>query len=180
MKVLKSTRKAGGFVLTELLIGLAIIAAVLGTIAATAAYLNSSNSAQDQARLVESIGQDLRMKYQRANNFSGLTNTVAINLGVFPDQMVNGTTVLNTWNGTVTIAPAADLNGVANRAFLVSWPNVPEDECVNLSTTAIAANRIRVGTTVIQQDGQAINVAAAGTACSGTTNTVDFLFHKNS
>ncbi len=83
MKVLKSTRKAGGFVLTELLIGLAIIAAVLGTIAATAAYLNSSNSAQDQARLVESIGQDLRMKYQRANNFSGLTNTVAINLGGF-------------------------------------------------------------------------------------------------
>jgi type II secretory pathway pseudopilin PulG len=180
MKGFNSSRKASsGFVLTELLIGLAIIAAVLGTIAVTAAYLNSSNAAQDQARLIESIGKDLRMKYQRANNFSGLTTQVAINLGVFPDQMVNGTTALNTWNGTVAIAPAADLNSVANRAVLVTWPNVPADECVSLSTTAIDANRIRVGTTVIQQDGQAINVANAGTACTGTTNTVDFLFHKN-
>lgn len=178
MKRLKANQRATGFALTELLIALAIVAAAITTIAMIATGALSSSKASDQARIIDSIGQDLQTKYQRANNFAGLTTASAIALGIFPEQMVNGTTVLNTWNGTVTTAPAADINGVANRAALVTWTNVPADECSSLSTASTKANRVRVGTTVVQQDGTAVNIAGAGTACSGNTNTVDFLYHK--
>jgi type II secretory pathway pseudopilin PulG len=168
----------GGFALTELLIALGVVAGILAAIAGVAATLQSSAGASDHVRQIETIAQNLGSIYTRSSNFSGLTQTVARDLQVFPGQMDDGTAVYNTWNGAVTVAAATDLSGNANRAFTITTEDIPEDVCSDLASNTAGARQVQVGgTSVYEVNNRDLDVAAIATGCSGGAD-VTYLYEK--
>ena len=160
--------RSGGFALTELLIALGVVAGILA----------ASAGASDHARRIETSAQNISSIYTRASNFSGLTQTVARDLQVFPGAMDDGSAVYNTWNGSVTVAAATDLSGNANRAFTITTEDIPEDVCSDLASNTAGARRVQVGGTTVYEAGTTdLNVAAISTGCSGGAD-VTYLYEK--
>lgn len=164
---LAKRQKERGFTLMETLLVIAIVAVV---IAGAFALYNVAMSDSDVNQSVSEV-QSISTRIQKAYNVSGspyssLTTQAGINIGVFPEGMIRGTTVYNTWNGMVT------LTGTAT-TFTITYTNVPQSSCASF-----AASSGNIGESLVQVavNGTGItppvDPATAGAACSQTNNTI--------
>lgn len=175
---LNSLGRSGGFALTELFIALGVIAMILASVAGVASILQASSGASDHARQIETISQNLSSIYTRAPNFSGLSQSVARDLQVFPGTMDDGSAVFNRWNGSVVVSATADLRGNSNRAFTVTTEAIPEEVCSDLASNTAGARRVQVGSTTVYEAGTTdLDVARIATSCLGGAN-VTYLYEK--
>lgn len=141
---------------------------VLGIIAALAitAFMiypkvSSSNSAKTEASNINTIKAAVKSLYSSSPDYAGLTTEVAIKSKVFPDTMVNadGTAALNTFKGTVTIAPFRFSTIYAeNSSFRITYSSVPQEECVKI-ISAVASNFFH-----ITVDGRIMKIPESGIA----------------
>ncbi|ECA3699875.1 prepilin-type N-terminal cleavage/methylation domain-containing protein [Salmonella enterica subsp. enterica serovar Muenchen] len=172
MVLLNSKRKSKkGFSLLELLLVLGIIAALV--VAAFIVYPKVQASQRAQA--------GVKALYTSASSFTGLTNTVAVQAKIFPDNMLSGTgnaaKPINAFKGNVTLAAAATgPSSAAGSSFTITYDNVPAAECVKI-TTAAAGNfyTAKVGSKVVKAADGTLDVAATAAACNNaTSNTLVF------
>ena len=182
MVLLNNKRKSKkGFSLLELLLVLGIIAALV--VAAFIVYpkVQASQRAQAESNNIATIQAGVKALYTSASSFTGLTNTVAVQAKIFPDNMLSGSGTaakpINAFKGNVTLAATATgPSSAAGTSFTITYDNVPAAECVKIATAAAGNFYITtVGTKVVKAAGGTLDVAATAAACTNaTSNTLVF------
>ena len=169
MKALSNNFNGGsrqkGLTLIELMISLSIAAIVLAGIYAVYQGTTNDQSTTTEIRSAQAIASKIRNIFPNGrNNYSGLSNQMVINAQGFPANMnTSGTTVYNTWAGTVTVA--------ANAApgFDITYGSVPKYACQPFVAGAeVGFYAIKIGTTTVKTSGGVLDMTAVGTACAGT------------
>ena len=154
--LIKNIKNKKGFSLLELLLVLGIIAALV--VAAFIVYpkVQASQRAQAESNNIATIQAGVKALYTSASSFTGLTNTVAVQAKIFPDNMLNGSTPINAFKGNVVVESAdTGPSAAAGSSFTITYSNVPAAECTKIITAA-AGNFYTAGV------GEAGNVKAAG------------------
>ncbi len=180
MVLLNSKRKSKkGFSLLELLLVLGIIAALV--VAAFIVYpkVQASQRAQTESNNIATIQAGVKALYTSASSFTGLTNTVAVQAKIFPDNMLSGVgnaaVPVNAFKGNITVLAANTGPSLATgSSFTISYANVPAAECTKI-ITATAGNFYiaTVNAKVVKPAGGTLDVAATTAACNNaTSNTI--------
>jgi prepilin-type N-terminal cleavage/methylation domain-containing protein len=88
--LIKNIKSKKGFSLLELLLVLGIIAALV--VAAFIVYpkVQASQRAQAESNNIATIQAGVKALYTSASSFTGLTNSVAVQAKIFPDNMLSG------------------------------------------------------------------------------------------
>lgn len=147
-----------GFVLTELLLAVAVVA-VIGLIGAGVYQgLRSNINADDQGDKVIALVSDIQKNWRNAGSYSGLAVADLNKLALIKSPMkFDGTNMLDAWGNTMTIN-----GGTTSFAITVggSTNALDKDACGNIaSKIAAVASNINIG------------ASAAGTATGGVTGS---------
>ena len=88
--LIKNKKSKKGFSLLELLLVLGIIAALV--VAAFIVYpkVQASQRAQAESNNIATIQAGVKALFTSASSFTGLTNSVAVQAKIFPDNMLSG------------------------------------------------------------------------------------------
>jgi len=109
----------------------------------------------------------IQQLYAGAPSYNGLDNTVGIHAGLFPSDMVKGTSVVNRWGGTITLGTAS-----SDTQFTISLSGVPRDQCPTLAQFGDDWVSVTVNGAALTMG--AGRVASATTSCSGDSNAIVF------
>ena len=87
---------------------------------------------------VSMIVTNIRNLYAQQNDYVGLNNKTAIQMGVIPDELgtdATSGTLTNAFQGTVLIDAAQSGNsGAPNKAFVLTMNGLSREACVSLAT----------------------------------------------
>lgn len=187
MNKFNQARSQGGFSLIELLLVLAIVAAL--AVAAFIVYprVQAGRNAGYEAQVLSAAVAGAKAIFV-SGNYTTLDNTVANNAELFPTSMINGADgIVNQWEGAVVIegtdAAGAD-TGAVRRYITITYPEVPRDVCMRLGASA-AQNfgRVAVGgdtpTVIIDtfdnvETNNVVDEAALTSSCGNGPNTMVF------
>lgn len=174
-----SARRKRGMTLIEAAMVLAILAVVIAGIMIF--YTNADGSRKTSAAISElgAIQQSVRSLYAGQATFTNLANTVLVNSDSLPSKMINGTAIIHSHNGAVTVAAANAGNGAAS-GFSVQMNNVPSDACAKMVTQDLGRGlfSVEVGGTTRSITGTPppFDPATAGTSCGAAANTITWIF----
>ncbi len=181
--LLKNRKSKKGFSLLELLLVLGIIAALV--VAAFIVYpkVQASQRAQAESNNIATIQAGVKALYTSASSFTGLTNSVAVQAKIFPDNMLSGSgssaTPINAFKGNVVVASAdTGPSAATGSSFTITYSNVPAAECTKIITAA-AGNFYTAGVGTagnVKAAGGGLDVAETATQCEsgGNSNTLIF------
>lgn len=181
--LIRKQKSKKGFSLLELLLVLGIIAALV--VAAFIVYpkVQASQRAQAESNNIATIQAGVKALYTSASSFTGLTNTVAVQAKIFPDNMLSGSgssaSPVNAFKDNVTLASVSTgPSGTAGSAFTITYSNVPAAECTKIITAA-AGNFYSAGVGTagnVKAAGEVLDVAKTATQCQtgGNSNTLIF------
>lgn len=179
---LKMKKRQSGFTLVELGIVVAIAAVIIGIGLVVVPSILASTRANGEISDLPAITTKIQRSFANQPNYSSptaATMPVLINLRVFPESEVNGTTVNNRWGGTITAA--VDTLKTAGDAVTITETNLPQAECVQVIQGVDRSYRkIAVNGTGVKADGEAqIHLDTLGTACgTGGNNSIALTFGK--
>lgn len=142
MKNFNQARSQGGFSLIELLLVLAIIAAL--AVAAFIVYprVQAGRNASYEAQVLSSAQAGVKALFT-TNNYRNLSKAAAFNAEIFPANMnLSTTSIKNQWDGEVEIGPSTSAGAAATgtgpvRYFRIVYTNVPADVCIRLAGAAV-------------------------------------------
>ncbi|WP_310622254.1 type 4 pilus major pilin [Flexibacterium corallicola] len=171
-------RRNKGATLTEMLLVMGIIAGILVTVFVTYQLTEDSRKSTEAMQELASIQSKIRNLYSGQSNYNGIGNSSVIKM--LPSTMVNGSSVLNAFQGVVTIA-AADGGGGSNSGFSIKYDNIPMEGCIDLATSDLGPSvyTIKVNTTTKSLgsgDELPFNPGNASTACSSEVNSLTWIF----
>lgn len=190
MKNFKQARNQGGFSLIELLLVLAIIAAL--AVAAFIVYprVQAGRNATYESQILSSAQAGVKALFT-TNNFRNINKAAAYNAEIFPKNMnISATDIQNQWTGAVDVTPstaagADDSAGTGPaRYFRIVYPTVPTDVCIRLASAAVQNfGTVTVQGVVVQDSYSAtqvpLNEAAIATNCKQTDGNADLVFVSN-
>ncbi|HGY8314653.1 TPA: type 4 pilus major pilin, partial [Escherichia coli] len=170
--LIKKRKSKKGFSLLELLLVLGIIAALV--VAAFIVYpkVQASQRAQAESNNIATIQAGVKALYTSASSFTGLTNSVAVQAKIFPDNMLSGSgssaTPINAFKGNVVVASAdTGPSEATGSSFTITYSNVPAAECTKIITAA-AGNFYTAGVGTagnVKAAGEVLDVAKTATQC---------------
>lgn len=172
-------KKTKGFTLIEVLIVLAIAAAVLFAVFAAVSKVQAKQITKEAAEGLNLMVADTRAKFKSQGNFTGISPKVLIDNRIPPSNMIQGNNIVSPWNTNIGVAAATLQN--TNDAVAFTYTGIGEEDCSNFVTAAEGSfARVTVnGTAVKDVPGNVhqVNVATLGTACSngGANNTIVFV-----
>lgn len=126
-----------GFTLIEALVVMIVGIVILAAAAAGIGKLFRSSEISTEAENITQMSANIRNLKNGANGYAGLKNAIAVQYKAIPATMTVSTTrqgdettstIHNTWNGEVKIAPV----GSSNQAFSITYDNVPDEACQQL------------------------------------------------
>ena len=142
----------------------------VGGVVALGYTATTANKDQQAISQVSTLVLGIQQLYSGQNNYTSLTNTVAITAGL----PVNGTftapaTINDPWGGAVVVAVAA---GNAS-SFTVTVGGVPPASCSKLVTGLNSWTSVSVNATAFAAP---VDAGALSAACTAAANTVMFTF----
>jgi hypothetical protein len=160
------SRKQRGVFSVEL--GLALLIGSL-IIAAAAVFFSQNmrkTSLNTNVQYIQMIAGNAKTTYGQRGAYGDVTTAVAVRSRVIPAELRDGTaaTATNPYGGVITVAPA---NGTGvNDLLVITWPNVPANQCNDL-VTAISRDmrRITVNGVEVKPLDAALNNATTATNC---------------
>lgn len=163
-------KRESGFTLIEVMvvmvIGIVIIAVATGGVRRAFA----GNEVNTETRNVNDLMANIQAM-KGVDGFSSISTQLLHRVHGIPTALstTDGTSVLNSWNGAVTIRG----NGTA---FTINYAAVPESACIQLATKIAEAGamRVHVGSTPITNSGEASG------ACTSSSNSMAFTFNATS
>ena len=164
-RVKKNFRQSGASLLEALLwMAIALIVAGFAT-ALLKGALSGSNTLKSGNETKALINGTRSASGGSANFGVGSLNSGLIAAGLVPDTLsVYGTTITNSFGGTVTVTGATT-------QFTITETGIPQDVCTKKLTNAdpgITSVAVNAGTA----SGLPISLAASATACNAATNTI--------
>jgi prepilin-type N-terminal cleavage/methylation domain-containing protein len=170
---LNSRRQQRGITLIEVSIGL-IIAAIIAAAAFIAFQNNSRRSeVRESVATITATLAEVQQKFGRTNGYVGMTRATVLESGTIE--------AVNTYSGNICVNGILNVNGLADpaacvdgqasaavandarNAALVTWTNVPLDQCLDIVTgTMQGATTVWVGATEIARNGQLLANATCG------------------
>ena len=175
----KSLKKQKGVTLVELMLGLVIIAVVLGIGILVYQKVQASSRAYRASAGILALTAGVKGIYTTPV-YTNISPTVLIQANKAPTDMVTSATTLGSlWGGNVLLA-AVNYNGGTNNAIQITYPSVPANEC-NSVLASLAPNfqKITAGSgagTVVKDDSAspavAFDPAVTAGVCNNTSNTL--------
>lgn len=170
-------RHQNGLMPRKLFFGLATF--IVGTMVVLIA-LNQTNPSLKGKEAQDQISQllDAVRKVYPGPSYSGVSATSLINRGFAPRTMVNGSNLVNTFDGVVTLAAVSVASGTDN-AIVIAFPQVPRVECKLIITqlhslfARVAANKISVKDE-FSVSPSSFNSATTEKACDKERNLISF------
>ena len=141
-----------------------------------AMFKHKMNSTLDQITMLVT---NIRTMYGTQDNYEGLTAAQAIQLGIIPAAMKNGSALVSPFKGPVTIATskASDATGAPdNTAFVVTYNDLPSEACINLATAewGTGAGSGFIGVQAATTSGADASGAYVGAALDGRNEGVPY------
>lgn len=150
----KSPFQKRGFNLVEAAIVLGIVGLVIGGIWIAASAVQSNLRKSEASKALIQIVQNVRIMFDgQTPAATGSINSAAISAHAVPTDFINGTNIVNPWNGNVTIALAQA--GTQIDSIDVTYDSMPKDVCIELTsrntnvTTGTGLTRLLIGTTTV-------------------------------
>lgn len=170
-------RRSGqsGVTLIELTVTLAVFAALIALAVPIGNVLLGNTEVQGQKTRLTTIQRNVQDLFSGRSNYANLDTSAAIDASVFPKDMVSGSSVVHAWGADVTVEAANDTNGNADRAFEVTWEQVPEDACTDMATGSSAVEVSINGSAVSDSDGS-VDPTQAGSQCAGGEADIAYLY----
>lgn len=172
---LNKKKHTQGMSLVELLLVVGLAAIILAGMFVAYNKVQSTNAANTESTNISTLRAGIKNLYGTTSNFSGVNAQVLLNARAVPDSMrtATGTTINNSFGGTVTVAPATFAGGGANNAFAITYPNVPVDVCAKLVVAvAQSFNLVTVNGTTVKNTstntGNEVNIATLASSCTTT------------
>ncbi|MDQ2309640.1 type 4 pilus major pilin [Pluralibacter gergoviae] len=181
--LIKNIKSQKGFSLLELLLVLGIIAALV--VAAFIVYpkVQASQRAQAESNNIATIQAGVKSLYTASSSFTGLTNSVAVQAKIFPDNMLVGSGTeakpVNAFKGNVLVKEdSTGPSKAKGSSFTITYENVPAAECTKIITAA-AGNFYTAGVGTagnVKAAGEVLDVTKTATQCQtgGNDNTLIF------
>lgn len=170
--------KQKGFTLIEMSVVLVLAGILLSPLFLRFMDKRDQTIAKEEAENWITIAANAQEKYSTEPDYTGVTETIAKGLDIFPKSMLVGTAVQNKVKGAITCA-AVDLTGTKD-GWECTSANYPKAVC-NAVVQKLDATmrRITVGSTVVKPTDQKVNLTDLSSACSGSTaNSLKFVIPK--
>lgn len=124
-----------GYSLIELLLVIAFIAGALVLAFVTYPKVQATSRANLESQHLSVLSTEIKNLYASAKSFSTLSNAVALNAKIIPDDMrVDGVAIKNVWEGDVIIETSPTPN-----KYQITYGMVPAAECAKIAT-GVAVN----------------------------------------
>ena len=137
-----------GFSLIEILISLGIVASLLLLVFIVVPRVQAQLRVNETSEQLTGMVASLKGLYTTAKDFNNLTTVRAVKGHIYYDNMpvdkTNGT-IKNSWDGDVYFGPDTGTQAsqaprytgdIASRRFMITYTNVPDNECAKLSSSA--------------------------------------------
>lgn len=162
----RALNRQAGASLLEAIAFLGVAATIIvGAVALLSTAFSSARSNRSHEEVMAISTGVKRLYMSQAGSYGAVDMTAALaNAKIFPTTLaVSDTgTVLNAWNGAVTVAGATT-------TFTISYAAIPQEVCVELVADSAQWIGVAVNGTDVPMP---ITVAAASTACNAAANTV--------
>lgn len=137
----------------------------------------SSNKVSTAAAQITTLQANINQLYAGTSaGPSGLSNTTLTEANEIPSGMpVSGSTISNSWGGTVTIQAdtGASLTGDAD----IIYTSVPQEACNKLSLALLPSmTQITINSADAIAAGDKTAVTAVAAACAKSSNSITFTF----
>lgn len=182
------TRKAqSGFTIVELLVVVGVFFGLVALAMVKVPQLLANSRAAGEVSELPGIAAEMQRIAQNRPNWSTFTLDSMIRGGAFPDNRVTiptsgAASAQNRWSGAILFASGTITN--TGDIARLTYTAVPMRECKNIVIGVAqvfrrvfvdGANSGTIGAgTAVKADGQPVNEATVGTACSGETNTITY------
>lgn len=158
-------KRQRGVTLIEAIIFLSLLSVVLGIVLNKASIAFTSNRAAQSTDAAQLIAAGVKSAYQLRNSYTGLTTATAINNGLVPDYMVNGSVLTNVWGGSVVIAAATS----PSNGFTIVFQGVPPEDCAKfVNAVSSGFEEVSIKNTKVKAFGAqgGADPTQVGTGCS--------------
>jgi type II secretory pathway pseudopilin PulG len=173
-----------GLSLIEAAMVLAIMTLVIAGVMTFFQNANNSQKANESVGQLAAIQQAVRSLFAGQSSYLDLTTAVVAESRLLPNKMVGaGSTLRNSFNGTIEILPSGGSTTPADSMFSVRYTNLPVEACRRMATMDLGTGLYAVVVAVAgaaatpsysctagaQGCSQPLSPAQANTSC-GTTN----------
>lgn len=162
--------RQGGFTLIEIMVVLVLGIIIVAVAAGGVGRAFSSNDATTEVRNIHDLMTNIQ-SLKGTDGYSSVSTQLLYRVDGLPTPLTttDGTSVLNSWDGAVTV------NGSAT-AFTVNYAGVPAASCIQIATKIAEAGvmNVHVGSTAVTTSAQ------ANTGCAADTNTMSFTYNATS
>lgn len=142
--------------------------ALAGVIALFNSASNSSKTTQALTDLTAMTGS-VQALYVSHPSYANITAAVVANGKLAPSTMISGSTLVNPWGGTVTVA----VNASNSSFFDVTQPSVPNVACATLATALGNLGALSINGTAATLP---VDPATATASCNAGSNTLVMTF----
>jgi hypothetical protein len=162
--------------ITKILTYLVVLALTIMTLVFIGGYITGAFSGTKEAEAsseLSTIIANVQGLYASQPNFIGLTNTVAIQGGVYPSSMATQTSTQATdpWGGQVI----TEVGTNSSNQFTVEFDNVPQDSCTKLASSYNSSNLVSLsigGNDVTAFDPATLSATCQTATSSGPTSLI--------
>lgn len=181
MQAMQSKLKAKkGIALSlELLLVVGVVAIILYVVVTNMMTTGNKLDVASASSQLTQMTKDTQKLYKKVGVFTTVSPTTLLDNKVVPEDMRAGAIIVDSWNGTVAVAPATDT--IADDSFTITLPSVPQEVCSGFVTAAQAAfYNISVAGTDVKTKTVPIDPTVLGTQCNaGATSAIIFTAGRN-
>ena len=174
MNLIKNRNKnQRGFVSLEIMVGLAVVAVI---VAASLVLINkviNDNRGKSEIENISLLSQKTQELFAQDSSYEGLNAEVLIKAGALKPEMIKGTTLVNSWKESLTIAATSSgTSGGAKDAYEIVTNGVPDTQCVKIANAfRKQAINLKVNeAAVVTNGGESSSVADIAGNCKSANN----------